>query len=77
MNGNYLEVFISSPYSAPSPLVGEGWGEGVVTIGLTLKYTEHTYNANVLPLINYNSVPTPPLPNPLPQGERGLNSDKV
>ena len=41
--------------SAPSPLVGEGWGEGD---GRGIYYRAC-------------SIHRPPLPNPLPPGERG------
>jgi hypothetical protein len=43
----------------PSPLVGEGWGEGVQTISLRSIFDVQDS--------------TPPLPNPLPQGARGLD----
>jgi hypothetical protein len=47
---------------APSPLVGEGWGEGVQTISLRYKCEVRSFF---------------PIPNPLPQGARGLDCGNV
>jgi hypothetical protein len=52
-----LQIFTHPATTYPSPLEGEGWGEGLQTISLRDKCEAHNQ---------------PPLPNPLPQGERGL-----
>jgi hypothetical protein len=77
-NGANIHQTHSLLLHSPSPLVGlvvtcplaglvtclvaspEGWGEGVQTISLRSIFDVQDS--------------TPPLPNPLPQGERGLNS---
>ena len=51
----------------PLPCVGEGWGEGAIDVDTTL-YPDRTGLRLVSSL---SVVPRPPLPNPLPQGERG------
>jgi hypothetical protein len=51
----------TSIFHAPSPLVGEGWGEGLQTLSLHYGYEAHS----------------PPLPNPLPQGERGFDCSNI
>jgi hypothetical protein len=62
--------------AAPSPLVGEGWGEGVFAIEILLNdiwdihKKAHNGSSPKLAIVAY----TPPLPNPLPRGEGGLNT---
>jgi tRNA A-37 threonylcarbamoyl transferase component Bud32 len=55
----YARLIQEDPVQPPSPLVGEGGGEGEEV---------QTHSANVRSL---ESAPSPPHPNPLPQGERG------
>jgi hypothetical protein len=52
----------TSIFHAPSSLEGEGWGEGLQASSLRYGYDEHSL---------------PPLPNPLPQGERGFDCSNI
>ena len=49
-------------FHAPSPLVGEGWGEGAQTVSLRYMCGLPSFS---------------PLPSPLPQGARGLDCRNI